>query len=91
MVNEFNSIEYKNAKRVRNYESVLFCAPNIDSCKKTAMIENSRNSVVETKSHVTMIPAILNPTTLRMLSKYDKNFSKLNRGLFLALRNLLIA
>ena len=49
----------------------------------TAMMENNKNNVVDTKSHVTIIPAILKPTTLRMLSKYDKNFSKLNRGRFL--------
>ena len=57
------------------------------------MMENKRNKVVETRSHVTIIPAILKPTTLRMLSKYDRNFSKLNRGRFLVacFLNLLMA
>ena len=52
--------------------------PKIDSCNKTATMEKIRNKVVDTKSHVTIMPPIENPTTGRMLSRYDRNLSKLN-------------
>ena len=54
-------------------------------------MENKKNKVVETLSQVTMAPAISKPTTPLILSRYARNFSKLNRGLAATFLNLPIA
>ena len=50
-------------------------------------MEKRRNMMVETRSHVTMVLRIWNPTTGLMFSRYERNFSKLKLYLVLAFRN----